>query len=162
MDAVEGDDATVSMTEGASPEGWASSPAVRRNMQANKGRDTAPELAVRRAVHARGLRYFVNRRPVKDLRRTADLVFPGPRVAVFVDGCFWHGCPEHHTISRTNAEYWAGKVRSNRDRDRETDSVLTEAGWEVVRIWEHTPPEQAAQLIEVVVRRRAVFGRGNP
>ena len=83
-------------------------------------------------------------------------------MAVFVDGCFWHGCPQHHTISRTNAEYWAGKVRSNRDRDRDTDSALTEAGWEVVRVWEHTPPEEAAQLIELVVRRRAVSGHGNP
>ena len=118
-------------------ESWASSPAVRKSMRGNRSRDTAPELALRRELHRRGFRYYVNRRPLPDVRRTADLVFPGPRVAVFVDGCFWHGCPEHHTVARTHADYWAEKVRRNRERDVETDELLVAAGWTVVRIWEH-------------------------
>ncbi len=127
-----------------SDESWASSAGVRRSMQANKGRDTKPELALRRAVHAVGLRYYVNRRPIKSVRRTADLVFPRLRVAVFLDGCFWHGCPEHHTIAKTNGAFWADKVATNRRRDRDTDARLAEAGWTVVRVWEHEPIDEAA------------------
>jgi DNA mismatch endonuclease (patch repair protein) len=126
-------------------------------MQANKGRDTKPELALRRAVHAVGLRYYVNRRPIKSVRRTADLVFPRLRVAVFLDGCFWHGCPEHHTIAKTNGAFWADKVASNRRRDRDTDARLAEAGWTVVRVWEHEPIDEAASRVAAVVAdRRAV------
>src|SRR5690348_16964701 len=106
-------------------------------MRANRGRDTGPELALRRALHSRGLRYFVNRRPVKTIRRTADIVFPGARVAVFVDGCFWHGCPDHHTAAKANADFWAAKVLGNRARDAETDRLLTDSGWTVLRVWEH-------------------------
>ncbi|GIF43027.1 T/G mismatch-specific endonuclease [Actinoplanes xinjiangensis] len=116
-------------------------------MQANTGRDTKPELALRRAVHSRGLRYFVNRRPIKVVRRTADLVFPRIRLAVFLDGCFWHGCPTHHTVAKTNAGFWAEKVATNRRRDLETNIKLTEAGWTVLRIWEHEAVEQAADRI---------------
>ncbi|WP_082590261.1 very short patch repair endonuclease [Phycicoccus sp. Soil748] len=133
------------MPESAS---WASSPAVRATMRANKGRDTGPELAIRRLLHARGRRYFVNRRPVKQLRRTADIVFPRYRVAVFVDGCFWHGCPIHHNASKTNAEYWAKKVDNNRARDLETVRALEAAGWRVLRIWEHETPAHAVASIE--------------
>jgi DNA mismatch endonuclease, patch repair protein len=121
-------------------------------MQSNKGRDTAPELALRRELHARGLRYFVNRRPVRSIRRTADLTFPRAKVAVFVDGCFWHGCPEHHTVSKTNAEYWATKVRRNRERDAGTDDVLRSAGWTVIRLWEHVQVQTAADIVEAAVR----------
>src|SRR4051812_33844725 len=106
------------------PGSWAASPAVRKNMQANRGRDTGPELALRRSLHARGLRYFVNRRPVRTIRRTADILFPRGRLAIFVDGCFWHGCPQHHTVAASNADYWADKVEQNRARDRETDELL--------------------------------------
>jgi DNA mismatch endonuclease (patch repair protein) len=120
-------------------------------MQANRGRDTRPELALRSAVHALGLRYRVSTRPIKSLRRTADLVFPKLKVAVFLDGCFWHGCEQHHTIAVTNAEYWAEKVRHNRTRDRETDRQLSEASWTVVRIWEHEDPQTAALRIHDVV-----------
>jgi DNA mismatch endonuclease (patch repair protein) len=118
-------------------------------MQANKSRDTKPELRIRRAVHARGLRYRVAVRPVPGVRRTADLVFTKAKVAVFVDGCFWHGCPEHHTVAKTNADFWAEKVNKNRQRDQDTDALLRSYGWEVVRIWEHEPVEQA---VEVIVR----------
>lgn len=120
-------------------------------MRSNKGRDTAPELALRRAVFALGLRYYVNRRPLPSFRRTADLVFPRAKVAVFVDGCFWHGCPEHHTVAKTHADYWANKVAANRARDRETDSMLERAGWAVVRVWEHEDPGQGAIRVKEAV-----------
>ena len=79
-------------------------------MQSNKSRDTKPELALRSAVHALGLRYRVAAKPLAGLRRTADLVFPRAKVAVFLDGCFWHGCPQHHTVASANAKFWADKV----------------------------------------------------
>jgi DNA mismatch endonuclease, patch repair protein len=120
-------------------------------MQANKSHDTVPEKALRSAIHRMGLRYRVGIRPVKQIRRTGDLVFTRARVVVLVDGCFWHGCPEHYTIAKTNAEYWAGKLQENQVRDRETDRLFTEAGWQVIRVWEHEDPELAAQRISVVV-----------
>ncbi|NAZ74028.1 DNA mismatch endonuclease Vsr [Kineococcus sp. T13] len=121
-------------------------------MRSNKGRDTSPELALRRAVHALGLRYYVSRRPVRDLRRTADLVFPRAKVAVFLDGCFWHGCPIHHTVAKTNRSFWAEKVRANRARDQDTTRRLTDAGWLVLRFWEHEDPALAATRVLVAVR----------
>jgi DNA mismatch endonuclease (patch repair protein) len=135
-------------------ESWASSPGVRTCMQANKGRDTKPELALRSAVHALGLRYRVGIRPLKQVRRTADLVFTRAKVAVFLDGCFWHGCPEHHTVAATNAQFWADKVEGNRQRDRDTDRRLAEAGWLSVRIWEHEDPVEAARRVKSVVDER--------
>ena len=123
-------------------------------MQSNKSRDTKPELALRSAVHALGLRYRVGAKPLAGLRRTADLVFPTAKVAVFLDGCFWHGCPEHHTIAATNAKFWADKVSGNRARDRDTDARLEAAGWASVRVWEHEDPHEAAQRVEDVVRAR--------
>ena len=137
---------TVPRPTGALNEG------VRRSMRANRGRDTGPELAVRRLVHAAGLRYRVSARPLPALRRTADLVFTRRRIAVFVDGCFWHGCPDHHTTARTNAAYWAEKVRANRERDADTDRRLGEAGWTVLRFWEHEEPAAVAERIVAAVR----------
>ncbi|SET98250.1 T/G mismatch-specific endonuclease [Geodermatophilus poikilotrophus] len=124
-------------------------------MVANRGRDTAPELAVRRLVHARGLRYFVGRPPLKGLRRTADLLFPRRRLAVFIDGCFWHRCPEHFQMPAANRDYWEPKIARNVERDRETDRRLAEAGWRVLRCWEHEDPEGVADLIERAVREVA-------
>ncbi len=132
----------------------ASNEGTRKSMQANKGRDTKPELALRRAVHALGLRYRVSTRPLLAIRRTADLTFSRAKVAVFLDGCFWHGCPEHHTQSATNSEFWAEKVRRNRERDRETDRLLAEAGWSVIRIWEHEDPQVGAARVAQEVRSR--------
>ena len=124
-------------------------------MRSNKGRDTKPELALRSAVHGLGLRYRVSARPLKDLRRTADLVFPKAKVAVFLDGCFWHGCPEHHTVAVGHAKFWADKLTGNIARDRNTDERLAEAGWISIRIWEHEDPQAAALRVrEVVVSRR--------
>lgn len=134
----------------------ASSDGVRKSMQSNKSRDTKPEMALRRAVHALGLRYRVSTRPLPKVRRTADLVFTKAKIAVFMDGCFWHGCPEHHTKSATNAAYWAEKVRRNRERDRETDRLLNEAGWTVIRVWEHEDPVEAAERIAHQVRKLRV------
>jgi DNA mismatch endonuclease (patch repair protein) len=123
-------------------------------MQANRGRDTKPELALRSAVHALGLRYRVNARPLKSVRRTADLVFGRARVAVFMDGCFWHGCPDHHTVAATNSAFWAEKVTTNRRRDADTDRRLEEAGWLCVRVWEHEDPHDAALKIRDMVADR--------
>jgi DNA mismatch endonuclease, patch repair protein len=121
-------------------------------MQSNRSRDTAPERALRSAVHALGLRYRVGVRPVPGLRRTGDLVFTRARVVVFLDGCFWHGCPAHHTVAKTNADYWANKVAQNKRRDLETDRLLADAGWVVLRVWEHENPAKAAPRIAALVR----------
>jgi DNA mismatch endonuclease (patch repair protein) len=128
-------------------------------MQSNKSRDTKPELALRSAVHRLGLRYRVSAKPLAELRRTADLVFPRAKVAVFLDGCFWHGCPEHHTVASANARFWADKVEGNRVRDRDTDGRLAAAGWVSVRIWEHEDPQLAARKVEEIVRARALKDR---
>ncbi|MDZ7732827.1 MAG: very short patch repair endonuclease [Acidimicrobiia bacterium] len=120
-------------------------------MQSQRRRDTNAELAVRREVHRLGLRYFVHRRPLPSLRREADLVFPRRRVAVFVDGCFWHGCPEHGRVNhRENTWYWPQKIDSNVRRDKDTDARLREAGWIPVRVWEHEDPVQAARRIAAI------------
>ncbi|MDJ0425629.1 very short patch repair endonuclease [Rhodococcus fascians] len=110
-------------------------------------RDTKPEVALRRELHRRGLRYFVDRAPLKGMRRRADLVFPRRKVAVYVDGCFWHSCPVHATKPRNNAQWWADKLAANVARDRDTDTRLIEEGWRVVRIWEHEDPVVAAQRV---------------
>ncbi|MDP1878339.1 MAG: very short patch repair endonuclease [Actinomycetota bacterium] len=133
---------------------WASSPERRRIMQAIRGRDTAPELALRRLLHARGLRYRVDSPPLPGIRRRADLVFGPARVAIFVDGCFWHRCPEHATEPRTNVDYWTPKLDRNVERDRETDALLAQAGWVSVRVWEHEDAVVAARRVARIVRRR--------
>ncbi|MET9481896.1 very short patch repair endonuclease [Streptomyces sp. NPDC006638] len=131
---------------------WASSAARRRNMQAIRSRDTKPEQLIRRLVHANGLRYRVAARPLPGLRRTADLVFRPKKVAVFIDGCYWHGCPEHYVSPKTNSSYWSDKVAGNMARDRDTDQRLEEAGWKVLRFWEHEDPAECAFVIEKTVR----------
>ena len=130
---------------------WASSPAVRRVMQGNRSRDTLPEIAVRSAVHAMGMRYRVCVRPVTEVRRTADLVFRRSRVAVFIDGCFWHGCPAHHAPPKTNSGYWAQKIEGNRARDAHTTELLKAAGWTVLRFWSHEEPMEVAAHIAKAV-----------
>jgi DNA mismatch endonuclease, patch repair protein len=122
-------------------------------------RDTTPEKLVRSALHRRGLRFRIERPLEFDRRRRADIVFPRARVVVFVDGCFWHRCPEHATFPRANAAFWADKLQRNVDRDRDTDARLTEAGWMVLRVWEHEDPEAAADRIAAAVAERR-GGRG--
>ena len=117
-------------------------------MLGNKARDTKPELAVRRLLHADGFRYRVNFRLDPSLRRTADIVFTRCRVAVFIDGCFWHGCPLHGTSPKANSGYWGPKLARNVERDRETTALLTASGWTVLRFWEHENPADVAALVE--------------
>jgi DNA mismatch endonuclease (patch repair protein) len=121
-------------------------------MRANRGRDTRPERALRSAVHALGLRYRVNARPLPGLRRTADLVFTRAKVAVFLDGCFWHGCSQHLRPAKVNERFWTTKIADNQKRDQDTDRQLAEAGWTVVRVWEHEDPLEAALRIASAVR----------
>jgi len=116
-------------------------------MQGNKARDTAPELAVRRLLHSMGLRYRVNKRPIPTLRRTADILFTRAKLAVFIDGCYWHGCPEDYTAPKANASFWKEKVERNRERDAETNAVLAEHGWKVMRFWTHESPDSVATEI---------------
>ena len=143
---------------GLPDDSWASSEATRKSMQGNRSRDTKPELAVRSAVHRRGLRYRVAVRPLPELRRTADLVFRKAKIAVFVDGCYWHGCPEHHTQPATNPEYWSAKITGNIARDQDTDAHLQKAGWTVLRFWEHEDPETVADAVERSVRAALRLG----
>jgi DNA mismatch endonuclease (patch repair protein) len=124
-------------------------------MQQQKRTGTAPELALRHAAHRLGLRYLVNRRPLPSLRRTADLVFPGVKVAVFVDGCFWHGCPHHGRGQlRENTWYWPAKIASNQRRDLDTNEQLARHDWLAVRVWEHDDPDAAAELVQQIVESR--------
>lgn len=129
-------------------------PVVSARMARVRSRDTQAELRIRSELHRRGLRYRVGQRPVRSVRRTADVVFGPTRVVVMVDGCFWHNCPDHHRPSRRNAEFWSEKIDSNVRRDRETDRLLSDAGWLVVRIWEHEDPIRAADQIEAIVTAR--------
>ena len=122
-------------------------------MQLQRERDTGPEMALRRELHRRGLRYRVDQPIVTGTRRRVDIVFASARVAVFVDGCFWHGCRWHgkreHAV---NGWYWPDKIAGNRTRDRDTDKRLRRAGWTVVRVWEHADPIVAADRIEAAIR----------
>lgn len=122
-------------------------------MQAIRSRDTKPEKLIRRLVHAQGLRYRVSAKPLPNLRRTADMVFRPAKVAVFIDGCYWHGCPEHYVPPRTNPGYWSGKVAGNVARDRDTDQRLAEAGWTVLRFWEHESANRCALAIAAAVTK---------
>lgn len=116
-------------------------------MLANRGRDTAPELAIRSRVHRAGLRYRIDLSLPFDRRRRADLVFTRVGLYVFVDGCFWHGCAEHFTIPKTRTGFWVAKIESNRRRDRDTDARLRQLGLTSLRVWEHTAPDTASELV---------------
>jgi DNA mismatch endonuclease (patch repair protein) len=122
-------------------------------MRANRCRDTTPELELRRALHRRGLRFR------KDLRISTgprgvrvDVAFPRLRLAVFVDGCFWHSCPEHGTVPKANADYWIPKLDENVARDRRNDTELEAAGWRVLRLWEHEPVDEMADRVATLLR----------
>ncbi|WP_370305422.1 very short patch repair endonuclease [Amycolatopsis sp. WAC 01375] len=130
------------------------SPETSTRMSKQRSRNTQIEVELRRALHAAGLRFRIHRRPLKGVRREADIVFGPTRVAVFVDGCFWHGCPEHATWPKTNADFWRTKIETNRRRDLDTDRKFAEAGWLVVRIWEHETVTAAATKIGETVRKR--------
>jgi DNA mismatch endonuclease, patch repair protein len=130
-------------------------------MRANRATDTSPEIRVRSAVHAKGLRFRKHHAPLEGLRCRADLVFPRERVAVFVDGCFWHGCAAHGRLPKTNRDYWRPKIGRNVARDRRNDRALAQAGWVVIRAWEHESPGAVAERVADVVagRRSALLTR---
>jgi DNA mismatch endonuclease (patch repair protein) len=123
-------------------------------MQANKGRDTGPELALRRALHAAGLRYRVGAHPIPGSRQTVDIVFPRARVAVEVRGCFWHGCPDHHRPARRHAAFWKDKVAGTIGRDQAKRKALEAAGWALLAVWEHEDVADAAERIAAAVAER--------
>lgn len=127
---------------------------VRTRMRSQRTRGTKPEMLLRRELHARGLRFRVQGRPVKDLRRTADIVFGPSRVAVDVRGCFWHACPDHGNLPANNREWWAIKLGRNVQRDRHTEQEWHQHGWAVAVVWEHEDPMTAADRIETLVRDR--------
>ncbi|MBV5999030.1 very short patch repair endonuclease [Pseudomonas aeruginosa] len=116
-------------------------------------RDNPRERALRSELHRRGLRFRLHRRVLVSSRRSVDIAFPASRTAVFMDGCFWHGCPEHGTWPKSNAEWWRAKINANIARDRDTNFKLVEAGWTVIRVWEHEDIQTAADRIEAVIRR---------
>jgi DNA mismatch endonuclease (patch repair protein) len=124
---------------------------VKRRFQRQRIRDTAPELALRRELHRRGLRYRVDVAPLRGVRRRADVVFPRLKMAIFIDGCFWHRCPTHGTEPKNNAEWWREKLERNVFRDRATDALLRAEGWTVLRVWEHEEPALAADRVESAV-----------
>ena len=137
----------------------ASSEAVRRRMQSTPQRDTPAELRVRRALHSMGLRYSVDAKPLSNSPRRADIVFRRAKIAVLVDGCFWHGCPLHVSWPRANARFWRQKIGANRARDAKTDRELKKHGWLAIRVWEHQDPSRAARLISRRVQARLKFPR---
>jgi len=129
-------------------------------MLANRRRDTGPELALRRELHRRGLRFRVDHPPLRSLRCRADIVFTRQQIAVFVDGCFWHACPHHGNLPKANRDWWRAKLEVNVARDRRNDRALLDAGWHVIRVWEHEPTASAADRVctEVGAGHAAIHG----
>ncbi len=123
-------------------------------MEATAQRDTGAELKVRRLLFARGLRYRVDYTVLTQPRRKADIAFTRAKVAVFIDGCFWHGCPEHGTWPKANAAFWRDKINTNKKRDQDTNRRLEAEGWLVIRVWEHEAPEEAADKIVAALSSR--------
>jgi DNA mismatch endonuclease (patch repair protein) len=152
---VETDVSVANSTDILPPTPPASDELARRAMKGNRRSDTAPEIALRRLLHARGLRFRKDHAIVADgIRARADLVFTRRRVAVFVDGCFWHGCARHCRMPARNSAYWRAKIGRNRARDERVTAELTAHGWKVVRIWEHEPLDAAAQRVVAALSER--------
>lgn len=137
-----------------------SSPEARRRVRSVRQKNTSCESALRCELHSRGLRYRVQVPLLTKPRRIADVVFSGPRVAVFVDGCFWHGCPQHATWPKQNVDFWRAKIEANVARDGDTNARLHAEGWSVVRVWAHEEPTAAADRIaQIIDTRVATKGR---
>ena len=133
-------------------ESWASTPAVRATMRGNRRTDTKPEKALRSALHAAGYRFRKDYRlDLGAAKPRPDIVFTRAKVAVFVDGCYWHSCPDHGTTPRKNSDYWTPKLARNARRDKENDEALEKAGWAVVRVWEHESVEQAVRRVRTAL-----------
>ena len=128
-------------------------------MSRTVGRDNPREQQIRSALHLHGLRFRIHHAAVPGTRRTIDIAFPGARLAVFSDGCFWHGCPRHGTIPKTNRDWWAAKIAANVARDRDTNVRLTSDGWLVLRVWEHVPLDEAVQMIRTQLQVRQESNR---
>ncbi len=131
----------------------ASSANVSRRMARTSGRDNPREREIRSALHRRGLRFRTHYAAVPGTKRTIDIAFTRLRLAVFCDGCFWHGCPVHATTPKSNREWWVHKINTNRVRDRDTNARLMESGWKVLRIWGHVPTDQAVDHILAQLER---------
>lgn len=129
--------------------------AAQKRMRATRRSGTAPELALREELSRLGVEYLADYKPLPDLRRTADIAIVESKTAVFVDGCFWHGCPLHGTWPEANGDYWRRKIEGNQRRDAETDAILTHAGWRVVRVWAHVPVADVADAVLGLGEHRA-------
>jgi len=134
---------------------------VSKRMSRNPRRDTRPEREVRSQLHARGLRFRVDfPLDVGDVRVRPDVVFTLWRIAIFIDGCFWHGCPEHGNTPNRNRDYWIPKLRRNVERDKTVDSALFLSGWVVIRAWEHEPVQGVvAQVVAAINTQRCADNR---
>jgi DNA mismatch endonuclease (patch repair protein) len=140
----------------------ASTPGVAARMSKQARAHTAPETTLRKLLHAAGLRYRVGL-PVPGLkRRTIDVAFTKAKVAVFVDGCFWHSCPQHATFPAANKDWWAEKLAGNVARDAATTAHLEALGWRVIRVWEHEAPSEVAARVETALRQTGVSGSDRP
>lgn len=137
------------------------SAAVSEAMRRMPEQSTGPEVTVRRALFRLGLRYRIQYPVPGNKRRSIDIAFPGCKIAVFIDGCFWHGCSEHRTIPKNNHDWWKNKITGNRTRDHDTDERLEEAGWLVLRYWEHDSVEQITSDVFEAVRTRRTDNREN-
>ena len=129
----------------------AASADTRKRMAATRGRDNPREVQIRSTLHRMGRRFRTHHRVIEGSKRTVDIAFTRAKVAVFLDGCFWHGCPIHGTLPKANSDWWAIKLLNNQARDLDTDAAMDVQGWRVVRVWEHVPLSQAVTLIEEAV-----------
>lgn len=155
-------DVRIKATRERGPE--ASSQAAHNRMVANRSKNTKPELALRSLLHRRGFRFRVDRAPLAGVRFRADVVFGSERIAVFVDGCYWHACPVHGTQSKTNSAFWIDKLETNQRRDEAINAMLIDHDWWPIRVWEHEPVELAALRIEraiAIVRGSENRGSGS-
>lgn len=141
----------------------ATTPGRRRNMQANRRKDTKPELRLRSLLHAAGYRYRVDfRLDLEGSRVRPDIIFTRRKLAVFVDGCFWHSCPRHGHAPKANQDYWTPKLARNRERDARNAEALTRAGWTVLRLWEHVPADEAFAAVIAALRPSAKTAKVGP
>lgn len=143
----------LSTAKSPGPPPQASSADALARMKSQRQRDTKPEILLRFILHRMGYRYRVDITPLPGMKSRADIVFPKIRVAVFVDGCFWHSCPQHGTLPKKNAKWWRTKLALNVSRDRQVNELLCQRGWEVVRIWEHEDPQEVAHRIIRILKK---------
>jgi DNA mismatch endonuclease (patch repair protein) len=137
-------------------------PETSKRMSRTAQRDNPRERCLRSELHRRGLRFRLHRKLIEGSRRTVDIAFPTQRVAIFLYGCFWHGCPMHGTWPKTNADWWREKIETNVRRDRDTNLRLKRAGWKVIRVWEHEDIHAAANRIERSLRLKFQSGKIRP